>query len=170
LQNARIGRRSGWKLENSTFQNQVSLPSIVVDRPIDKPKKKRTLLPLLIALFVISYGLMCTLVVEQGSTIDAQRFLIRQLLGDSTQLSAMKGRAFQQKQAEAKAQADAKGQTQNNAQSSEAKPQVVPQAPAAQPNANSNPKRNTGKMQKSPRKPPQDASEMADERRNLISI
>jgi hypothetical protein len=167
LQNAHRGRRSGWKLENSTFQNQASLPSIVVD----KPKKKSTLLPLLIALFVISYGLMCTLVIEQGSTIDAQRFLIRQLLEDSTQLSAMKGRAFQQKQAEAKAQADAKTQTQNNAPSTQqSKPQVAPQAPAVQPDANSSPKRNTGKMQKAPRKPPQDASEMADERRNLISI
>ena len=164
MQNARRGRRTGWKVENSTFQNEVSLPS--VDRPIDKPNKKSTLLPVLIALFVISYGLMCTLVIEQGSTIDAQRFLIRQLLGDSTQLSAMKGRAFQQKQAEAKAQADAKAQ--NNAQSTErAKPQVAPQPPAAQPNANSN---NKHRMQKQQPKPPQDASEMADERRNLISI
>jgi hypothetical protein len=166
LHNARVGHRSGWKLEDSTFQNQASLPSITVTKP-----KKHTLLPVLIALFVISYGLMCTLVVEQGSTIDAQRFLIRQLLGDSTQLSAMKGRAFQQKQAEAKAQAESKAQAQSNAQSLEqAKPQVAPQAPAVQPNANSNSKRNTGKMQTSPRKPPQDASEMADERRNLISI
>jgi hypothetical protein len=168
LHSARKGRRSGWKVDNLTFQNQASLPSVTVEKPSEKPKKS-ALLPVLIVLFVISYALMCTLVVEQGSTIDAQRFLIRQLLGDSTQLSAMKGRAFQQKQAEAKAQADAKAQAAGNAQSAgQPNAPATPQAPAVQPNMNS--KRSTGKLQKQKPKPPQDASEMADERRNLISI
>jgi hypothetical protein len=40
-------------------------------------KPKHTMLPLLTVLFLISYGLMTMLVVEQGRTIDAQRTLIR---------------------------------------------------------------------------------------------
>ena len=57
------------------------------------------MLPLLTALFLISYGLMTLLIVEQGSTIQSQRTLIQQLLGDSTELSALKGKAIQQAQA-----------------------------------------------------------------------
>jgi len=143
----------------------VTTPNVTIETPQPAaPKKKHALLPVLIVLFVISYGLMCTLVVEQGSTIDAQRFLIRQLLGDSTQLSTLKGRAIQKKQSDAKAQGNV--QAQPNAQ-----PQV--QAPSAQaaPRDNSKGTRKSGKLQRSlPQKPPRDASEMADERRNLISI
>src|ERR1700686_3608442 len=54
------------------------------------PAKKRTLLPLLTVLFVISYGLMTMLIVEQGQTIDSQRSVIRELFRDSTELSAAK--------------------------------------------------------------------------------
>ena len=135
-----------------------------------KPKTKSALLPVLIVLFVISYGLMCTLVIEQGSTIDAQRFLIRQLLGDSTQLNAMKVREQQKKQAEAKPQQGAPAQGNPTVQ-----PNVRPdaQTPSSQAGSQPNNKgsRKTGKVRKPfPQKPPQDASEMADERRNLISI
>lgn len=142
-------------------------PNVTIDtpEPVAPKKNKHALLPVLIVLFVISYGLMCTLVVEQGSTIDAQRFLIRQLLGDSTQLSALKGRATQKKQADPKTQGNVPAQP--NAQ--------VPaqQAPSAQstPRDNGKGARKSGKLQRpAPQKPPRDASEMADERRNLISI
>jgi hypothetical protein len=60
------------------------------------PAKKRTLLPLLTVLFVISYGLMTMLIVEQGQTIESQRSLIRELFRDSTELSAAKMKAQQE--------------------------------------------------------------------------
>jgi len=114
------------------------------------PKPKHTMLPVLIVLFLVSYGLMCLLVVEQGTTIDNQRFLIRQLLGDSTQLSAMKGKANMERQAQAKAQAQANAQAQ--------------QSPSAG-------KGHSGKMRRpAPQRPPTDTSDTADERRTLISI
>ena len=53
--------------------------------------KKHTFLPLLTVLFLISYGLMVMLIVEQGNTIESQRLLIKQLFSDSAELSAMKG-------------------------------------------------------------------------------
>ena len=67
-------------------------------------KPRRTLLPVLTVLFVVSYGLLTMLVVEQGRTIDSQRGLIQVLFNDSVQLSNLKGMAIQKKQAEARAQ------------------------------------------------------------------
>jgi hypothetical protein len=55
--------------------------------------KKHTWLPLLTVLFLISYGLMTMLIIEQGSTIESQRALIRELYRDSMELSAVKGKA-----------------------------------------------------------------------------
>jgi len=57
--------------------------------------KKRGWLPLLTVLFLISYGLMTMLIVEQGQTIESQRALIRELFRDSTELSAVKMKAAQ---------------------------------------------------------------------------
>jgi hypothetical protein len=66
--------------------------TLAIDRAIALPKKRRVMLPVLIVLFLISYGLMSMLVVEQGRTIETQRGLIHDLLSDSTQLSAMKAK------------------------------------------------------------------------------
>lgn len=60
-------------------------------------KRKSSFLPLLTVLFLISYGIMTMLVVEQGNTIEAQRLLIKQLFSDSAQLSALKGHAAQKR-------------------------------------------------------------------------
>jgi hypothetical protein len=49
-------------------------------------------LPLLVILFIVSYGILSTLVFEQGRTIEAQRSLIREMLKDSTQLATLKGK------------------------------------------------------------------------------
>jgi hypothetical protein len=111
-------------------------------------------------LFLISYGLMTLLIVEQGSTIQSQRTLIQQLLGDSTELSALKGKAIQQQQAQA------------------AKPQVEAQnSPAVQtPSTQATPSEktsahNSSKAQRpAPEKPPVPASDIADSRRELMSI
>lgn len=59
------------------------------------PTKKRGWLPLLTILFLISYGLMTMLIVEQGRTIESQRALIRDLFRDSTELSAVKTKAME---------------------------------------------------------------------------
>jgi hypothetical protein len=57
--------------------------------------KKRGWLPVLTVLFLISYGLMTMLIVEQGQTIESQRALIRELFRDSTELSAVRMKAQQ---------------------------------------------------------------------------
>jgi hypothetical protein len=58
--------------------------------PTAFPKPKNAMLPILVVLFLISYGLMSVLVVEQGRTIDSQRHLIHDLFNDSVELSALK--------------------------------------------------------------------------------
>jgi hypothetical protein len=55
-----------------------------------QPKARAVLLPLLVVLFVISYGILTLLVVEQGQTIEAQRSLLREMLKDSRQLATLK--------------------------------------------------------------------------------
>ena len=72
-------------------------------------KSSRSLLPVLTILFLVSYGLLTMLVVEQGRTIDSQRNLIHLLFSDSVQLSSIKGKAAQ-KQNDAQAQARAQAQ------------------------------------------------------------
>ena len=63
---------------------------------------------MLIVLFLVSYGLLTMLVVEQGRTIDSQRSLIRMLFSDSVELNGMKGKENQRQQAEAEARAQAR--------------------------------------------------------------
>ena len=50
------------------------------------------MLPLLVILFIVSYGILTMLVFEQGETIESQRSLIREMLKDSTQLATLKGK------------------------------------------------------------------------------
>ena len=66
---------------------------------IDAPaaSKKRSWLPVLTVLFLISYGLMTMLIVEQGQTIESQRALIRELFRDSTELSAARMKSAQER-------------------------------------------------------------------------
>jgi hypothetical protein len=49
-------------------------------------------LPLLVILFIVSYGILTMLVFEQGQTIESQRGLIHEMLKDSSQLAALKGK------------------------------------------------------------------------------
>jgi hypothetical protein len=124
-----------------------------------KPKQS-SMLPLLTVLFLVSYGLMATLVVEQGRTIDSQHYLIKQLFKDSMELTSLKGDLFQKRRAQAQAQAEANAHSQVQAPTS----QVTPRD-----KARSN--RNSGKIQRpAPLKPPTNTSDVADERRALFSI
>lgn len=52
--------------------------------------RKRSLLPLLVVLFLVSYGMMTKLLLEQDRTIDSQRTLIHLLFKDNLHLSALK--------------------------------------------------------------------------------
>ncbi len=94
---------------------------VAIDPVMVRPKAKTSLLPVLVVLFLISYGLLTLLVVEQNRTISSQRILISQLYTDSIQLTAMK-----RKEAQAHATADA--QARSHAQAQAPSVQVAPQS------------------------------------------
>lgn len=119
-------------------------------------KRKSTLLPLLVILFLVSYGLLAMLVVEQGRTIENQRTLIEQLFQDSTELSAIRNRAIHEKN-----------------QHAAAVPRSQAEAPSSQVNPNDKAagKGSTEKVVKpAPLKPPKVTSDITDRRRTLVSI
>ncbi|HTW58685.1 MAG TPA: hypothetical protein VMD99_11170 [Terriglobales bacterium] len=80
----------------SLFNNTYDNTAIPAAEPVEaspvsnSSSKKNGWLPLLTVLFLISYGLMTMLIIEQGRTIESQRVLIRELFRDSTELSAVK--------------------------------------------------------------------------------
>jgi hypothetical protein len=55
-------------------------------------KRPVAVLPLLVILFIVSYGILTMLVFEQGQTIESQRSLIHEMLKDSSQLASLKGK------------------------------------------------------------------------------
>ena len=128
----------------------------VLGTPAPQPKK-RSLLPTLTFLFVISYSLFLMLVIEQGNIITSQRWLIRQLLTDSTELTTLKGKLALQHNAEAQAQAQtsSKNKTQSHIPSIQ-----VPQEQ----------KQSSRVLKSMPQHPPKPASDVADVRRSLVSI
>ena len=142
--------------------------------------KKRSLLPLLTVLFLFSYGLMTLLIVEQGTTIQSQRALIRELFSDSMQLSAMKGKAVRDQNAldvqkHVQTQARPSQTPADTAQagsiptpSSQAHDQLAPssQAAASQPAHSNAAKAHKPRMQM----PSRPDSDLADERRALVTI
>jgi len=116
-------------------------------------KPKHSLLPLLTVVFLISYGLLTFLVVEQDRVIAAQRSLIRQILADSNELSALKGKAVREQ--------------------NQAHPRSQGHSPAASasPRKRSKSSHDMHRMPKLvPQKPPIPASDAMDERRALITI
>ena len=122
-------------------------------------RKKHGWLPILTVLFLISYALMTTLIVEQGQTIESQRALIRELLRDSKELSAAK--------LNAQAQQSAKPQ------------QVTPQNPSTQAPAKKAPSSQAGSQfsahdnaaqQKPFRMPPKTVSDVGDNSRAVVTI
>jgi hypothetical protein len=134
---------------------------------MEEPKKKETsLLPVLTVLFLISYGLLVLLVVEQGNTITSQRWLIKQLFVDSTELSAMKGKAIQERRAEAKAQAEAQSKKRSQAPSTQVPSDRAQETPAdrEQNSADSKPRKSLRHH------PPKPAEDLQDVRRGVVSI
>ena len=130
-------------------------------------RQKRGWLPLLTVLFLISYGLMTMLIVEQGTTIENQRALIRDLFHDSAELTALKGKAVSE------------SNVQRGKQSSPPKDSVshdsVAQPPATKaPSSQAVPQhraQTNGSAQKPQVKiPSRPASDLTDDRRSLITI
>ncbi len=136
-------------------------------------------MPLLTVLFLFSYGLMTLLIVEQGTTIQSQRALIRELFSDSLQLSAMKGKAALDQntasvQQHVPTQARPSRNQENTAQagsvqtpSSQAQGQLAPSSQAAPQRAQSNARKAHKPRMQMPSRP---ESDLADERRALVTI
>jgi len=120
-----------------------------------KPKSKHSSLPVLVVLFLISYGLMSMLVVEQARTIENQRALIQSLFYDSTQLNHLK--SLDRQRAAAQAQAEAKSHSQA-------------QTPSTQDKTRDHAKNSVKPRKQVPPTPPTDAVDRTDERRSLVSI
>jgi hypothetical protein len=153
---ASSGRGPGYHL-TTLFGNHAV--SIVSATDTTAAPKKHNLLPLLTVLFLISYGLMTMLIVEQGRTIDSQRALIRELFRDSTELSALKMRAQRQlaQLPSAKTHAPSTQAPTNQAPSSQAGLQHGAQNQAA-------------KQKPQFRMPSKPASDLVDDVRTLITI
>jgi len=129
----------------------------------EAPKKKLGWLPLLTVLFCLSYGLMTMLIVEQGSTIESQRALIRELFKDSAELSASK---MKKQSARSQAPSAKAPSSLNRTPSTQASPNQTPssQGVPAGHAQNQTPK---AKQIEPPSRP---ASDLMDERRALIKI
>ncbi|HEV2402363.1 MAG TPA: hypothetical protein VGS27_35870 [Candidatus Sulfotelmatobacter sp.] len=141
-------------------------------KAIAEPKaKKHGWLPVLTVLFMISYGLMTMLIVEQGQTIESQRALIRELFRDSTELSAVKKMQVQERNQtlaqNPSTQAQNPGTQIPSVQipSTQGPQAQLKHAPSSQQRADSQLKPK-GQFQM-PSKP---ASDLADSRRALITI
>ncbi len=148
---------------------------------IDAPAapKKRGWLPLLTVLFLISYGLMTMLIVEQGRTIESQRALIRELFRDSTELSAVKMKALQEhaQLPPAKTQAPVTQIPSAQAPSTRVPSTSIPstqapgsQAPSSQAGSQHRAQSQAEKQKPEFRMPSKPASDLVDDRRALITI
>lgn len=78
------------------FGNAATTATTTVIPAVPAKPKQHNMLPVLVVLFLISYGLMTMLIVEQGRTIESQRALIHELYHDSAELAAVKGRTLQE--------------------------------------------------------------------------
>ena len=157
------GRRSGSQLISWTQDAVATFPQAL---PEPKAKSKHSLLPVLIVLFLISYGLMSFLVVEQDRTIGAQRSLIRSLLDDSSELSSLKVKIFQKQHAQAEVGTGSQAQTPSARIPSTQGP-LTHDTPAGSSPHN----HNAGKVRKAiPQRPPLGISDIVDGRRIASTI
>ena len=153
----------------------------IILTPAVARRPRQTMLPLLVALFLISYILLTTLVVLQNRTIDAQRGLIHLLFKDNLHLTAMK--AGLHKNAVTRSNPAPGNVPSHNA--TQVQPTQTPsnkvsavQTPSAQvpvidsrPQASTKAGRNSKKAQKTPPAlPPAEMTDPSDMRRVMISI
>ena len=148
----------------SIFQTVESHEVPVVE---EAAAKKNGWLPLLVVLFLISYGLMTMLIIEQGRTIESQRALIRDLFHDSTELSAVKLKAQEQRtQPQSQLTRNPSSQTATQAPSNQAPSTQFPSK-----NAPSSQARTQNQTAKRPfQMPSRPASDINERGRMLITI
>ena len=133
-------------------------------------------MPLLTILFLISYALMTLLIVEQGLTIENQRALIRDLFRDSAELSALKLKAVQEnnKQLSGQAKSPAHGPAaqlpSNQIPSKQVPSNEVPLSQSPSDSVRQRRAQNPGNAKPRIQVPSRPASDLADERRSLITI
>jgi hypothetical protein len=162
----------------TTLFQTADIPTVsAIDAPLPK---KRSLLPLLTVLFLISYGLMTLLIVEQAATIESQRALIRELFRDSTELSAMKMKAQRDVAQHAQNPATKAPVTQTPSTqipSTQAPSNRIPstqapgkQAPSSQAVPQHRTKNQTNEQQPQFQPPSRPASDLVDETRAVITI
>ncbi len=135
---------------------------------IPDPKRKITLLPLLTVLFVISYGLMTLLIVEQGRTIQSQSNMIKILLPESRELWGLRGKAIAEKNS-MQAPSTQEQPCVRTPSAQNPSTQVAPmQVPSTQtPRHHSS---GAGKSAKPETQLPAPASDLTDQRRSLVTI
>ncbi|HEY4762242.1 MAG TPA: hypothetical protein VIH75_01115 [Candidatus Sulfotelmatobacter sp.] len=156
----------------SLFGN--SAVSTVSAADIPAAPKKQGWLPLLTLLFLISYGLMTMLIVEQGQTIESQRTLIRDLFRDSTELSSIKVK-IQQERAQspsAKSQAPAIEIPSTQIPLTQTPSTQAPnrQIPSSQAGPHHGAQNQAAKQKPQFRMPSKLASDLVDDVRTLITI
>jgi hypothetical protein len=136
---------------------------------IPAPKRKITLLPLLTVLFVISYGLMTLLIVEQGRTIQSQSNMIKILLPESRELWGLRGKAIADKNSAQAPSTQDQAPCVRTPSAQNPSTQVAPmQVPSTQaPRHHSS---GAGKSAKPETQLPAPASDLTDQRRSLVTI
>ena len=135
---------------------------------VPAPKRKITLLPLLTVLFVISYGLMTLLIVEQGRTIQSQSNMIKILLPESRELWGLRGKAIAEKnsmQAPSTQEQPCVRTPSAQNPSTQVAPVQVPSTQAPRHHSSG-----AGKSAKPETQLPAPASDLTDQRRSLVTI
>jgi hypothetical protein len=143
--------------------------AIVSATEIPVAPKKHSWLPVLIVLFLISYGLMTMLIVEQGETILSQRALIRDLFRDSQELSAVKISTLKERPLapSTKAQNPSTKNPSTQIPSTQA-PRI--QAPSSQAGPQHGAQNEASKHKRQFRLPSKPAADLVDDCRTLITI
>ena len=173
------------------FGNAAITTTVIPAVPVQP--KKHNMLPVLVVLFLISYGLMTMLIIEQGRTIESQRALIHELYHDSAELAAVRSRTLQENavvdtQNALTAQAPSSTIQSRQAQTPSTQAQQVPsshapstQIPSAQVQSSKTPStqvapsgrvKNRGAKMPEPQfqAPSRPSADLADERRALRTI
>ena len=172
---ANSGPGPGCHLTNLNHSTSIA-SSTLTDTPATP--KKHGWLPLLTVLFLISYGLMTMLIVEQGQTIESQRALIRELFRDSRELSAVKKAQQESIQLpSAKTQAPVthnrssqNSSTQNPSTQNPSTQAPVTQAPSSQAGPQHGAQNRAAKQKPQVRLPSKPASDLVDDVRTLVTI
>lgn len=167
------GQRSGCQL-TTLFGTDAShiLPDaspVVSATEVPAASKKHGWLPLLTVLFLISYGLMTMLIVEQGQTIESQRALIRELFRDSSELSAVKMKAAQER-AESLSMKTQVPLTQNPSTQTPSAQAPMRQAPSSQAGPQNRAQSQSAKQKPDFRMPSKPTLDLVDDCRTLITI